>query len=47
MNLNISDAAGTGQSWALRTMLSSNPQRSGANQNLPARWQSLALGDSG
>jgi len=47
MNVNLSDATGPGANWALRTMLSSNPQRSGANQNLPARWQSVALGDSG
>ncbi|MGO4599638.1 CHAT domain-containing protein [Terrabacter sp. 2RAF25] len=47
MNVNISDATGSGADWTLRTMLSSNPQRTGPNQNLPARWQSVALGDSG
>ncbi|MBC9823017.1 CHAT domain-containing protein [Terrabacter sp. MAHUQ-38] len=47
MNVNISDARGAGADWALRTMLSSNAQRSGSNQNLPARWQTVALGDSG
>ncbi|NUO92062.1 MAG: CHAT domain-containing protein [Dermatophilaceae bacterium] len=47
MNVNISDAKGSGADWALRTMLSSNAQRTGPNQNLPARWQSVALGDSG
>ncbi|GAB2749077.1 hypothetical protein GCM10027039_03510 [Terrabacter koreensis] len=47
MNVNISDAKGSGADWMLRTMLSSNPQRTGPNQNLPARWQSVALGDSG
>jgi hypothetical protein len=47
MNVNISDAKGSGADWTLRSMLSSNPQRSGPNQNLPARWQSVALGDSG
>lgn len=47
MNVNISDAKGSGADWTLRTMLSSNPQRTGPNQNLPARWQSVALGDSG
>jgi hypothetical protein len=47
MNVNISDAKGAGPDWALRTMLSSNAQRSGTNQNLPARWQTVALGDSG
>ena len=47
MNVNLSDAKGSGADWALRTMLSSNAQRTGSNQNLPARWQSVALGDSG
>ena len=47
MNVNISDAKGSGADWTLRTMLSSNAQRTGPNQNLPARWQSVALGDSG
>jgi hypothetical protein len=47
MNVNISDANGPGADWALRTMLSSNAKRSSNNQNLPARWQTVALGDSG
>ncbi|WP_076259010.1 CHAT domain-containing protein [Intrasporangium flavum] len=46
-NVNLSDARGSGTDWALRTMLSSNPSRSGANQNHPGTWQTLALGDSG
>ena len=44
-NLNVSDATPTG-AWRLRTMISSNPRRSGANQGLPATWQRLVLGDS-
>ena len=46
-NVNVSDARGSGADWVLRTMLSSNPSRSGANQNHPGTWQTLALGDSG
>ncbi|GAB3884180.1 CHAT domain-containing protein [Terrabacter terrigena] len=47
MNVDVSDAKGSGADWTLRTMLSSNPQRTGPNQPLPARWQSVTLGDSG
>ncbi|GAA5032597.1 hypothetical protein GCM10023258_31710 [Terrabacter aeriphilus] len=47
LNVNVSDATGTGPDWRLRTMLSSNPQRTGANQNAPARWQTAALTDAG
>ncbi|MER7074011.1 CHAT domain-containing protein [Terrabacter sp. NPDC000476] len=47
LNVNVSDATGAGPDWRLRTMLSSNPQRTGANQNAPARWQTVALTDAG
>ncbi len=46
-NVNVSDARGSGAGWALRTMLSTNADRSAANQNHPGTWQTLALGDSG
>lgn len=47
MNVNVSDATRAGADWNLRTMLSTNAKRSATNQNLPARWQTVALGDSG
>jgi hypothetical protein len=46
MNVNISDARPAGQTWGLRTMLSSNPARDANAQNHPARWQTVVLGDS-
>ncbi|MEO6997955.1 MAG: CHAT domain-containing protein [Terracoccus sp.] len=44
-NLNVSDASPTG-GGGLRTMISSNPKRTGPNQLLPATWQRLVLGDT-
>jgi hypothetical protein len=41
-NLNVSDAAQT-RTWALRKMVSSNPERT--LQRRPAIWQPLVLGD--
>lgn len=43
-NLNVSDAAAS-RSWAFGRMVSSNPQRTGANQLRPGTWQSLVLAD--
>jgi hypothetical protein len=43
-NLNVSDADPTGT--ALRSMRSSNPDRSRENQPHPGTWQTLALGDA-
>ncbi len=43
-NFNVSDAAPTNK-WALGRMISSNPERTGANQPHPATWQRLVLAD--
>jgi hypothetical protein len=43
-NFNVSDAAFTNK-WALGRMISSNPERTGANQPHPGTWQRLVLGD--
>lgn len=43
MNLNASNAAPQG-AWALATMISSNPGRTGSNQPRPGTWQRLVLG---
>ena len=42
-NLNLSDASTRG---ALRTMLTSNPARSGDNQKHPGTWQTVLLADA-
>jgi hypothetical protein len=43
-NFNVSDAAPTNK-WALGRMISSNPERTGANQPHPGTWQRLVLAD--
>ena len=42
MNLNVSDAVRDG-AWQLGTMISSNPDRTAANQARPGTWQRLVL----
>jgi hypothetical protein len=46
VNFNVSDAFPPPHSWALRSMLSSNPDRSSANQNHPGTWQTAVLSDA-
>ncbi|MGW5239098.1 CHAT domain-containing protein [Monashia sp. NPDC004114] len=46
LNFNISDAFPLPHSWALRSMLSSNPDRSSDNQNHPGTWQTAMLSDA-
>jgi hypothetical protein len=43
-NFNVSDAAFTNR-WALGRMISSNPERTRANQPHPGTWQRLVLAD--
>lgn len=44
-NLNVSDAAES-RTWSLARMISSNPDRTGANQPHPGTWQVLGLADT-
>ena len=44
-NLNVSDAA-VSRSWELARLISSNPDRTGANQPHPGTWQWLVLEDT-
>ncbi len=46
VNFNLSDAFPLPHPWALRSMLSSNPDRSSANQNRPGTWQTAVLSDA-
>jgi hypothetical protein len=46
VNFNVSDAFPLPHSWALRSMLSSNPDRSSENQNRPGTWQTAVLSDA-
>jgi len=46
MNVNISDAFPQPQQWDLRSMISSNPKRTSANQSRPATWQTVVLADA-
>ena len=43
-NLNVSDAA-VSRVWDFGRMISSNPERTAANQARPGTWQTLVLGD--
>ena len=45
-NANVSDAFAPPHAWALRSMISSNPDRTSANQNHPGTWQTAVLSDA-
>ena len=46
MNVNLSDATSAPARWGLRTMKSTNPERTAETQRFPRLWQTITLVDT-
>ena len=46
MNVNLSDATSAPAAWTLRTMKSTNADRTAQTQGFPRGWQTITLADT-